>query len=179
MRQKRVVTVAIAMIAVFAVVLISFACSRSGEDVGAGSQSQAQKGEGHAAGHEEHAHGQHAEDDATHEPGAGHEAAPALSGTVENGVRVVEVKARQFAFDPAQVVVQAGETVRLKVTSEDVTHGIGIEGFGIDRRLDPNKTEVIEFKPEKAGSHHFQCSVYCGAGHNDMQGELLVLEPSH
>lgn len=199
MRQKRVVMVAIAIVTVFAAVLIGFACSRSAEEPAAagGGQGHAERAappaervhapaaapeapQGPAVGAEaapaEHAHVYHAEPAASPEPG-GSEGAPALSGTLENGVRVVEVKARQFAFDPGQIVVQAGQPVRLKVTSQDVTHGIEIQAFGIDRRLDPNKTEVIEFTPDKPGSYHFECSIYCGAGHNDMNGELVVRQP--
>jgi len=100
----------------------------------------------------------------------------ALSGALVDGVRVIDIAARKFKFEPATVVVREGEKVRLGVTSEDVTHGIGIEDFDIDRRLEPGKTETIEFTAEEAGRHHFHCSIYCGSGHGDMHGELIVLK---
>lgn len=98
------------------------------------------------------------------------------SGTVENGQRIVEVQARQFEFEPDQIVVNQGETVILEVTSEDVTHGLMIAEYDIDQELRPNETETITFTADTAGRFRFQCSVYCGAGHSDMSGELVVLE---
>lgn len=98
-----------------------------------------------------------------------------LTGTVQDGIRVIDMKARQFAFDPSTVVVKPGETVRLNVTSEDVTHGIDIEGFGIDKRLPPKETVAIEFTADKPGQHHFHCSVFCGKGHEE-HGTLVVME---
>lgn len=98
------------------------------------------------------------------------------SGVLKDGQRVVKVKARQFEFDPSKIVVKKGEKVRLEVTSEDVTHGVNIEAFDIDRQLEPGKTEVITFTADKAGQFHFHCSVYCGKGHSDMHGELIILD---
>lgn len=101
-----------------------------------------------------------------------------LSGTVEDGVRVVQITASQFKFEPSRIVVAQGEQVRLEVTSKDVTHGITIGDMDIDRKLEPNKTETIDLAADKAGTFHFHCSVYCGAGHDLMHGELVVL-PEH
>jgi len=96
-----------------------------------------------------------------------------LSGVIEDGQRIIDIKARRFEFDPNRIVVKKGETVRLEVTSEDVAHGIDIEGYGINERLDPNKTETVIFTADRGG--HFHCSVYCGKGHPDMHGELVVI----
>jgi nitrosocyanin len=105
---------------------------------------------------------------------AGDAAQGGLSGKVVDGVRVVEVAARQFEFDPATIEVREGEQVRLDVTSQDVTHGFAIEELGIDEALPPHETKTIEFTADKAGTYVFRCSVYCGKGHNDMKGQLVV-----
>jgi len=97
-----------------------------------------------------------------------------LSGQLIDGVRVIEVSARRFEFDPATIVVREGEKVRLKVISEDVTHGFGVASYHIDRKLEPGQTETIAFTADKPGRHHFHCTVYCGSGHGDMHGELIV-----
>jgi cytochrome c oxidase subunit 2 len=99
---------------------------------------------------------------------------PAPSGKVVDGVRVVEVAARQFEFDPNTIVVGQGEKVRLEVTSKDVTHGFGLAAYGINQVLPPGETQKIEFTADKAGTFPFQCTIYCGAGHNDMRGQLAV-----
>jgi nitrous oxide reductase len=121
----------------------------------------------------EHARSSGHEDGGHQMSGAHQDLVP--GGMLRNGVRTIDVKARKFEFDPAMIVVKQGEKVRLKVTSEDVMHGIGITDYSIDRKLPPGETQVVEFTADKPGRHHFHCSVYCGDGHGDMHGELVVL----
>ena len=102
-----------------------------------------------------------------------------LSGSLIEGERVVRVRARRFEFIPKEIIVRQGEKVRLEITSEDVTHGIEILSYGLNRRLEPGKTEVITFVADKPGRHHFHCSVNCGEGHDKMHGELIVLPHAH
>ena len=98
------------------------------------------------------------------------------SGVLKDDRRIVKMKARRFEFEPDRIVVKKDETVRLEVTSEDVTQGINIEGYDINRELKPDRTETINFTADKKGQFHFHCSVYCGKGHSDMHGELIVIE---
>ena len=98
------------------------------------------------------------------------------SGKKVNGVREIEIEARQFAFDPAIIVVKKGERVRLIAKSLDVTHGLGIAAYNINQKLPPGEEKVIEFTAGKSGKFHFHCSVYCGAGHGKMHGTLIVKE---
>lgn len=158
MRQKKALRVTVLVAVVLSGLLVLFACGRGGEESGRNGGTAG----GSGAAHEEHPHG--GDDSTTREP----------SGNLQDGVRVVEVKARQFEFEPSTIVVNQGEKVRLEVTSQDVTHGIAIEDMGIDRELPPNETQSIAFTAEKAGRHHFHCSVYCGEGHSDMHGELVI-----
>lgn len=97
------------------------------------------------------------------------------TGRFQDGVRVIDMNARQFAFEPSTVVVRQAEAVRLNVTNMDVAHGINIQGFGIDKRLPPNETVTVEFGADKPGQHYFHCSVFCGKGHGEMHGKLVVL----
>jgi cytochrome c oxidase subunit II len=99
-----------------------------------------------------------------------------LSGTIENGQRVVQITARKFEFIPNVIVVKKGESIKLEITSKDVTHGFKIEKYNIERRLEPNKTEVISFIADKAGKFNFHCTVFCGVGHLGMKGKLIVVE---
>ena len=157
---------------------------RAGREANPGEGKHAVMAEGSPEGEENMHYGDesdaghmHSDGDAHHDetmsPGMQEEK---LSGVLRNGVRVIEVTARRYAFEPTRIVVNAGEKVRLKVTSTDVTHGIDIEGFDINRKLPPDKTVIIEFTPDQAGRHHFHCSVYCGPGHERMHGELVVIE---
>jgi len=97
-----------------------------------------------------------------------------LSGEVVDGVRVIQVKAHQWAFDPNRIVVNKGEKVRIIARSSDVTHGFGLPDFNIDKQLPPNQDVTIEFTPDRMGEFEWRCTVYCGAGHKDMRGTLVV-----
>ena len=94
--------------------------------------------------------------------------------TVPPGQREIKVTARKFEFTPKTITVGKGERVRLIVTSEDVDHGFAIKEFGIDQEIKAKQTKVIELTPDKEGRFQFTCSVFCGDGHGDMVGELIV-----
>ena len=83
---------------------------------------------------------------------------------IKDGQRVIQIDARQFQFDPDRIVVKKGEIVKLEITSQDVTHGIKIEGYNINRTLKPSQTEIITFIADKQGQFRFQCSVFLRPG---------------
>lgn len=88
--------------------------------------------------------------------------------------REIKITARRFEFIPKTITVREGESVRLVVTSEDVDHGFALKEFDIDQEIKAKQTKVIEFTPNREGRFQFSCSVFCGEGHGDMAGELIV-----
>ena len=82
--------------------------------------------------------------------------------------------ARQFSFDPDTVTVKQGQHVTLVITSADVAHGISIPGYDINEQIPAGKSVTVQFDATKTGTFTFYCSVYCGAGHRGMQGQLVV-----
>lgn len=46
----------------------------------------------------------------------------------------------------------------------------------IARPLPPGETQQIEFTLNEFSTCEFRCSIYCGKGHNDIEGKLVVLE---
>lgn len=94
----------------------------------------------------------------------------------EEEVKIFEITAEQFSFEPDTITVKKGDDVRLIITSIDVIHGFRIEEFGIDETLEPGKTVIVEFTADKTGAFTFYCTVYCGSGHGSMRGRLVVEE---
>ena len=88
--------------------------------------------------------------------------------------REIKILARKFEFQPSTVTARKGEPIKLIVTSEDVDHGIAIEAFGIDQQVKARQTKAIEFTPNREGKFEFSCSVFCGDGHPQMTGQLIV-----
>ena len=89
--------------------------------------------------------------------------------------RVIDVVARRFAFEPARIEVTEGERIRLVVTSADGVHGIGIKEFRIEKTVPRGGTPVtIDFVASAPGEFPVLCSEYCGNGHEEMKGMLVV-----
>jgi len=90
----------------------------------------------------------------------------------------IKVVAKKFEFDPRTITVQKGRPVRLIITSPDVDHGFKVDELGINQNIPAHKTVNVEFTPNQVGRFEFKCSVVCGSGHDDMLGELIVVEGS-
>ena len=89
--------------------------------------------------------------------------------------RVIEVLAMRYAFEPSEIDAVQGEKLRIIVRSGDGMHGFGIKKFKISKDIprggDP---VVIEFTPNDVGRFAIACSLFCGDGHEDMKGALVV-----
>lgn len=94
--------------------------------------------------------------------------------TQGSGVKEFKMTAKQFAFEPSVIEVNKGDKVRLIVASKDVPHGISIPEYGINERLDPGNPVTIEFTADKEGTFTTFCSVFCGSGHSNMKGKIVV-----
>jgi cytochrome c oxidase subunit II len=89
-------------------------------------------------------------------------------------IKEFSIIAKQWAFEPSTIRVDKGDMVKLSIQSVDVKHGIALPDFGINSRLDPGLTTLIEFVADKTGTFTFFCSVQCGSGHGAMRGSLIV-----
>jgi cytochrome c oxidase subunit II len=90
--------------------------------------------------------------------------------------KVIRLKAKKFEFTPGEITVKKGEPVVLELTSEDRTHGFNLPDFGVRTEVKPGTVSRVRFTPEKAGKFGFACDVFCGSGHEDMSGTLVVTE---
>jgi cytochrome c oxidase subunit 2 len=89
--------------------------------------------------------------------------------------RVIEVVAKRFAFEPSEIEVTVGERVTLAVRSADGVHGIEIKKVKVKKEIPRGAAPVmIEFTADEAGRFPILCSEYCGNGHEDMKGALVV-----
>jgi len=88
--------------------------------------------------------------------------------------RIFQVDARQYAYSPADLKVNAGDTVTIHLVSNDVVHGLYVDGYGVSVEADPGQTAMLTFVANKPGSFRFRCNVTCGAMHPFMIGKLTV-----
>ena len=89
--------------------------------------------------------------------------------------RTIEVTAKRFSFEPANIEVTEGERVRLLVKSADGVHGLQIKKFNVNKMIPRGGQPVtIEFVAAAPGKYEILCSEECGDGHESMQGTLVV-----
>jgi cytochrome c oxidase subunit II len=99
-----------------------------------------------------------------------------VEGAQASEPRMIEVVAKRFAWEPAEIQVAVGERVRLVLRTADGLHGIELKKFKISKEIPRgNKPVTVDFTADAAGRFPFLCSEYCGDGHDDMKGVLVVV----
>jgi heme/copper-type cytochrome/quinol oxidase subunit 2 len=86
----------------------------------------------------------------------------------------IMLDATQYEYAPGRVRVNQGDRVVITLTSSDVVHGFYLDGYGLERRVEPGVSQQITFTADKAGKFRYRCSVSCGPLHPFMIGELVV-----
>src|SRR3954467_8241175 len=77
---------------------------------------------------------------------------------------------------PGELTLKKGEPVILELTSRDVRMGFNLPGFNLRADMVPDKVTRVRFVPDKTGTFTFVCDIFCGGGHEEMSGKLLVVE---
>jgi cytochrome c oxidase subunit 2 len=88
--------------------------------------------------------------------------------------RVIKVVAKKFVYVPSEIHVKQGETVVLELTAPEVPMGFSLPDFSARVDVIPGKVATLRITPDKTGSFTFLCDVFCGSGHEDMAGTLVV-----
>ncbi len=91
--------------------------------------------------------------------------------------RTFVMDATRFAFSPAVIRVNPGDRVTLILQSDDVVHGIYVDGYDLEVRAEPGQPATLTFTADQKGSFRLRCSVTCGALHPFMIGKLQVGTP--
>ena len=90
--------------------------------------------------------------------------------------RVIKVVAKKFVYVPDEIRVKKGEAVVLQFSAPEVPMGFNLADFNLRTDIIPGKVATLLFTPDKAGSFTFVCDIFCGSGHEDMNGTLIVSE---
>ena len=100
--------------------------------------------------------------------------APRPAPAIAPQERSFRIDAQQFAYSPAELVVNPGDVVTIQLLSTDVVHGLYIDGYDLAVEADPGQAATLKFTADKQGSFRFRCNVTCGAMHPFMIGKLTV-----
>jgi cytochrome c oxidase subunit 2 len=87
----------------------------------------------------------------------------------QNAARTIEIHAKRFSFSPAEITLKKGETVKIVVTSEDVTHSLVIPDLQVNAEATKDHPAEATVTPEKVGDFQGKCGHFCGEGHATMK----------
>ena len=114
-------------------------------------------------------------------------AVPILLRMVPITVRThtIDFEAARYGYTPARIIVNRGDTVIVKPTSRDVTHGFVLDGYPVELIIkqqgiayqkyeweddtgkmitDWDKVAEVEFVADKPGKFTYRCTQVCGSG---------------
>jgi cytochrome c oxidase subunit 2 len=89
-------------------------------------------------------------------------------------VPVIAITAKRFAFAPDKITLKKGKTVKLRLHSEDVTHGFFLRPLKIDETIPAGETDEITITPQTEGTFTTICDHFCGANHGNMNMTIVV-----
>jgi cytochrome c oxidase subunit II len=90
--------------------------------------------------------------------------------------QVVHMTAKRFEYTPSQITLKKGVPVVLEITALDRDHGFKIPALGVRADLKSGQVTRVRIVPDRTGTFEFRCDVFCGSGHEDMSGEIVVVD---
>ena len=89
--------------------------------------------------------------------------------------RIIPITARKFTYDPQEITLKVNEPVVFRLTTLDVVMGFSVPDFSVRGTIIPGQTTEVALTPARTGEFTFLCDVFCGTGHEDMDGTLRVV----
>lgn len=89
--------------------------------------------------------------------------------------QVIKINARKFEFVPGVITLKKGVPVILELTSSDVLMGFYAPDLKARATIIPGVVTRIRITPENTGVFTFLCDIFCGDGHENMNGTITVV----
>jgi cytochrome c oxidase subunit II len=89
--------------------------------------------------------------------------------------RVIPIRAQKFTYEPAELTLKLNEPVIFQLTSADVVMGFSVPDFKTRATIIPGQVTEVAMTPTKLGEFIFLCDVFCGTGHENMEGTMRVV----
>lgn len=89
--------------------------------------------------------------------------------------QVIKITAKKFEYSPNEIRIKTGVPVVFEFTSLDRVHGFTVPGLnGVRLTIEPGKANRVTILAPKAGIYEFHCDLFCGDGHEEMTGRIIV-----
>ena len=91
------------------------------------------------------------------------------------GERVIKLTVKRFEYSRKEIVLKRGEPVVVEITSLDVPHGFSVPDFNARAEIVlPGKVSRVRFTPDRDGTFVYLCDIFCGSGHEQLEGRFIV-----
>ncbi|MEI5907251.1 cytochrome c oxidase subunit II [Bacillus spongiae] len=84
--------------------------------------------------------------------------------------------ASAFFYNPGEVEIPKGSTVKIIATTKDVIHGFEVAGTNINMMIEPGYISEYVTTMDEPGEYLIVCNEYCGTGHHTMKSMIKVVE---
>jgi len=88
----------------------------------------------------------------------------------------VHYVAKMWKFEPEDVMIPAGSTVDIYVSTPDVTHGLILLGTNLNLMVVPGVVNYARVKFDEPRNYQLLCHEFCGTGHDRMATNLRVVD---
>jgi len=89
--------------------------------------------------------------------------------------RIIPITAKKFEYEPATLTLKLNEPVVFQLKTLDVVMGFSVPDFGVRGTIIPGQVTEVAMTPTKTGEFTFLCDVFCGSGHENMEGTMKVV----
>jgi len=87
---------------------------------------------------------------------------------------IIKITAQKFDYKPPRIVLKKGVPITLELNSLGRIHGFHIPALNLRADVLPGQSVQLDLLPEKAGTYTFLCEIFCGGGHDEMNGVIIV-----
>ena len=89
--------------------------------------------------------------------------------------KVIKIRARRFTYSPDKITLKKDVPVVFELTTVDILMGFSVPDFGVRADIVPGKVAKLRLTPDKVGTFAFLCDIFCGSGHETMNGTITVV----
>jgi heme/copper-type cytochrome/quinol oxidase subunit 2 len=90
--------------------------------------------------------------------------------------QTVALTVSREGFQPRDIAVRKGETIRLSIKTADGEHCFAVDDLRVEKRVLPGRITTLDLTPDKAGSFPFYCCLETGTAADKQRGRLIVTE---
>lgn len=102
------------------------------------------------------------------------EASPTTGEVMSKGEKTFTIDGSNFKFNPSEITVKKGDTVKVIFKNSGGTHNFMIDEFNVSSQtISSGQTEEVSFVANKAGTFEYYCSVGTHR-QQGMVGKLVV-----